>query len=323
MDTRTTGLRGTPISKWYERTAWGARIGLVGNGVILSPLAAFGIMDLIFDLVIGVATHGAVQKPAWGMEALSSAYASGVPEACTFVSAVSLAFMGYGAYGFVTRDKSVPVWKLLRMYRRRKSLKVELPLQKSATTPAPVVSSPTAPSIPSCASVWKDAVRRMDALSRALMDFETDPESVYFTRPLLRDVTEPTTAAFYEAYSAASVLCHEHFNPSKDDSDTLFRAVTQAERAWECADKNARRKAASGVTIGGRVLNRDEADELRTAQRALERALNHASTPHEAAAAWELAQRIVTRLDLQVPDDIRTKVVSALPSSLRGIEQPH
>lgn len=172
---------------------------------------------------------------------------------------------------------------------------------------------------PSSRSVWNDACRRFAASSEKLTAYETDIEAVYFTKPLLRDVTEKATAAFYDAFGEAQLLLHDSFDADRDDAEELFRAVTKAERAWDAANANAQRKAAQNIIIGGRALSEDQVRELNTAKRALARVLDPASSPAEAAKAWNLVQGTVDALRLRPSESLDAKLVFALPSALREL----
>lgn len=174
---------------------------------------------------------------------------------------------------------------------------------------------------PSPSSVWNDACRRFAAVSEKLTSYETDIEAVYFTKPLLRDVTEKATAAFYDAFGEAQILVHDTFDVDRDDADALFRAVTKAERAWDAANANADRKAAQNIVIGGRALSDDQVRELNTAKRALARVLDPASSPAEAAKAWSLVQDTVDTLRLRPSESLDARLVLALPSALRELER--
>jgi hypothetical protein len=172
---------------------------------------------------------------------------------------------------------------------------------------------------PSPRTVWDDACRRFAASSEKLTAYETDIEAVYFTKPLLRDVTEKATAAFYDAFGEAQLLLHDSFDADRDDAEELFRAVTKAERAWDAANANAQRKAAQNIIIGGRALSEDQVRELNTAKRALARVLDPASSPAEAAKAWNLVQGTVDALRLRPSESLDAKLVFALPSALREL----
>ncbi len=172
---------------------------------------------------------------------------------------------------------------------------------------------------PSPRTVWDDACRRFAAVSEKLTAYETDIEAVYFTKPLLRDVTERATAAFYDAFGEAQLLLHDTFDADRDDAEELFRAVTKAERAWDAANANAQRKAAQNIVIGGRSLSEDQVRELNTAKRALARVLDPASSPAEAAKAWNLVQTTVDALRLRPSESLDAKLVFALPSALREL----
>jgi hypothetical protein len=132
-------------------------------------------------------------------------------------------------------------------------------------------------------------------------------------------VTEKATAAFYDAFGEAQLLLHDSFDADRDDAEELFRAVTKAERAWDAANANAQRKAAQNIIIGGRALSEDQVRELNTAKRALARVLDPASSPAEAAKAWNLVQGTVDALRLRPSESLDAKLVFALPSALREL----
>ena len=93
---------------------------------------------------------------------------------------------------------------------------------------------------------WQIGTKALDDIASAVMTFEMDPQSVLSTRPLLADVDEPATAAFYSAYSAAQAL-RTPVIPSDEDAITAFvAAASSAQRAFEAADANARSKAQRG-----------------------------------------------------------------------------
>ena len=95
--------------------------------------------------------------------------------------------------------------------------------------------------------------------------------------------------------------------------------VKKAERAWDSANANAERKAAQNIVIGGRALSTEQVRELNTAKRALARVLDPASSPAEAAKAWNLVQTTVTALRLRPSESLDAKLVLALPSALREL----
>jgi hypothetical protein len=90
---------------------------------------------------------------------------------------------------------------------------------------------------------WHDSPRRHRISGHDVRD---GPAVGAFQRPLLADVNEPATAAFYSAYSAAQAL-HTPAIPSDEDAITAFvAAASSAQRAFESADANARSKAQRG-----------------------------------------------------------------------------
>lgn len=150
---------------------------------------------------------------------------------------------------------------------------------------------------------WTSLVGRLGEVSLKLMAFETDPEKLYFTHSLMRDVLEPATARFYDAYSEAQVIAHDAYDSKHDDVEALDRVVSETERAWEVAWKNAGRKAQQGIVVGGKVLTAEERGHLETARRAIALVLDSSSTPAEATAAWNRAQRILKSLNLSLSEE--------------------
>lgn len=169
----------------------------------------------------------------------------------------------------------------------------------------PVSSSPSPEQVRTVSDKeqWTSLVGRLGEVSLKLMAFETDPEKLYFTHSLMRDVLEPATARFYDAYSEAQVIAHDSYDSKHDDVEALDRVVSETERAWEAAWKNAGRKAQQGIVVGGKVLTDEERGHLETARRAIALVLDSSSTPAEATAAWNRAQRILKSLNLSLSEE--------------------
>lgn len=101
---------------------------------------------------------------------------------------------------------------------------------------------------------WRAGTVALDETAAEVMKFELDPLAPY-TRPLLGDVTEPATAAFYSAYSAAQ---HRHaptIPPDEESISGFVAAATAARRAFEVADLNARTKAQNLPCVAGSVAH--------------------------------------------------------------------
>ncbi len=165
---------------------------------------------------------------------------------------------------------------------------------------------------------WSKGVKAVASVSERLWDFESDPESAYFTRPLLADVTEPDSAQFYSAYAKAQAL-HTEMVPLDDESIAAFvTAAGEAERAFGVADENARRKARLGVVSGGRVLTIDEKRKLGQARKLMAQALDTANTAEAAALAHAKATGLLDEIGVVVPERLATAVVHQIEATHRA-----
>ncbi|WP_102145697.1 hypothetical protein [Mycobacterium hubeiense] len=161
-------------------------------------------------------------------------------------------------------------------------------------------------------------MKAVASVSERLWDFESDPESAYFTRPLLADVTEPDSAQFYSAYAKAQAL-HTEMVPLDDESIAAFvTAAGEAERAFGVADENARRKARLGVVSGGRVLTIDEKRKLGQARKLMAQALDTANTAEAAALAHAKATGLLDEIGVVVPERLATAVVHQIEATHRA-----
>lgn len=91
---------------------------------------------------------------------------------------------------------------------------------------------------------WRRACVILDDIASEIMAFELDPHARY-TRPLLADVSEPATAEFYKAYTAAHSLRTPVTPPDEGAITAFAAAAADARRAFDAADLNARTKAGS------------------------------------------------------------------------------
>ncbi|MEN4449158.1 MAG: hypothetical protein EKK51_21235 [Mycolicibacterium sp.] len=160
--------------------------------------------------------------------------------------------------------------------------------------------------------LWQQGVETLTKTSEALMNFETDPESVYFTRPLLADVNEPATAAFYTAYDIALNLRTE---TTPADSDIIIKfvdAATAAQRAFGKADENARRKARLGISHGDQWLTPDERRKIGQAQKLMRQAHDPAVTEAAARNALTKALSLLDAAGVIVPERLTANVTKSI-----------
>lgn len=159
---------------------------------------------------------------------------------------------------------------------------------------------------------WSKGVKALSGVRQAVIDFETDPLAVRFTRPLVADINERASAKFYIAFGEADAL-HTEVVPQDDSRITEFvSAALAAESAWAAANENALRKARLGIIHGGRVLLGDDKRKLSQAQTLINQALDPASTLEFAANALTKAQELIDAVGLVIPERLAVKTVQAL-----------
>lgn len=159
---------------------------------------------------------------------------------------------------------------------------------------------------------WETGQQAMRTISMLLMNFENDPEAVYFTRPLLADVNEPATAAFYTAFTNARALNLETAPTDDKQISAFVVAATVALQAFTTADDNARRKARLGVIHGDRTLTKPEAHKLDQARKLLAHALDPANTPELATQAHTKAQKLLDEVGLIIPERLTATTVRSI-----------
>ncbi|GAA2417615.1 hypothetical protein [Mycolicibacterium llatzerense] len=164
---------------------------------------------------------------------------------------------------------------------------------------------------------WAIGLASYTIAAEALMAFETDPESVYFTRPLLSDTNEPATASFYTAFGAAQSLKLETA-PSDDTAiDAFVAAATAAEQAFLEADQNARRKARIGIVHQDRRLTDTEKRKLDQARKLMSTATHPGTSPTEAQAAHTKALFLLDDVGVIVPERLVTNVTRCIETVQR------
>lgn len=165
---------------------------------------------------------------------------------------------------------------------------------------------------------WSKGVKAVESVSEMLWEFESDPESVYFTRPLLADVTEPDSATFYAAYAKVQAL-HTETVPLDDEQIAAFvTAAGEAQRAFGVADENAWRKARLGVVSDGRILTIEEKRKLGQARKLMAQALDSANTAEAAASAHAKATALLDEVGVVVPERLATVVVRQIEATHRA-----
>ncbi|MEB3023001.1 MULTISPECIES: hypothetical protein [Mycolicibacter] len=163
-------------------------------------------------------------------------------------------------------------------------------------------------------ALWQQGVAVLAKTSEALMAFESDPESVYFTRRLLADVNEPATAAFYTAYDTAQSR-HTEAIPTDTGMITAFvEAATAAHRAFETADENARRKTRMGISHDGHRLTADERRKIDQAQKLMRQAHDPALTRAHAHNVLAKALELLGTAGVIIPERLTGNFIEQLES---------
>ncbi|OCB26052.1 MULTISPECIES: hypothetical protein [Mycobacterium] len=160
--------------------------------------------------------------------------------------------------------------------------------------------------------LWQQGVTTLADTSEALMAFENDPESVYFTRRLLGDITEPATAAFYTAFGTAQALCTETVPADTDMVIAFVDAAAAARRAFGAADENARRKARLGISHGGRRLTPDERHKIDQAQKLMRQARDPAVTEENAHNALTKALNLLDDAGAIIPERLTANTTKSI-----------
>lgn len=160
--------------------------------------------------------------------------------------------------------------------------------------------------------LWQLGLHALAETSDAITAFETDPESLYFTRPLLADVNEPTTAAFYDAYEAARILRTDTIPADNEMIIAFTDAANAARRAFGVADDNARRKARLGIAHDDRRLTVDERRKIDQAHKLMRQAHDPALTEQHAHNALAKSLSLLDAAGIIVPERLTAKVTKSI-----------
>ncbi|MGV9795291.1 hypothetical protein [Gordonia sp. NPDC003422] len=159
-------------------------------------------------------------------------------------------------------------------------------------------------------ALWKRSMERLNAVRVEYAAYETDPTQFFF-RPLLSDLNHPAVQAFHDAFASADALRIDDHVPT---DATLVRdfadRVTAAERTWRKADALAREAGTSPFTA-------DQQDLLRTAQRAIDLALDVNASANERAAAYSRVLALFEKAKITPPDSIGTALRRQIDSVTR------
>lgn len=131
----------------------------------------------------------------------------------------------------------------------------------------------------------------------------------WLERPILEDLSEPSTAAFIEALGAARDLDLEAAPASPQLIEEFHAAARTARAAWDEADRNARR-------IGVSIFEDTSRSKLRKAASSLRTALDEGATTDERAAALDAVARLTDGL-VDAPDRILGSATKAIEAAER------
>lgn len=160
--------------------------------------------------------------------------------------------------------------------------------------------------------MWQRGLKVLAETQEALMEFEIDPESVYFTRRLLGDVNEPATATFYTVLDTAQSLCTETIPTDPALITEFVNAANAARRAFGIADENARSKARRGISHNGHKLSREERRKIDQAQKFMRQAHDPALTEAHAHNALTKALELLDDAGAIVPERLTTNVTKSI-----------
>lgn len=157
------------------------------------------------------------------------------------------------------------------------------------------------------AALWHRARERHERVATAWTDLVCDPLSA-LTHCSLFDITNPTTAAFIEAYGEAGDFISVHGTDAPvqravvDEYAELARAV---ESAWEAARTRAGRS-------GYDWLPEDQRDDAERAARLLALASSESAPLAERASAAERASTLLRRIHAVVLPDATMQALEAV-----------
>ena len=143
----------------------------------------------------------------------------------------------------------------------------------------------------------------------AFTAFCFDPHAV-LARPLLNDVSDARTAAFYGAQEAAeSAETMLQLRPGADTAQAYRRAVEDLAGAWDAADIHARE-------CGVSHLSTIEQNDVRKARRALDLALDPNTPAGEREAAYRAVLALLAGL-VKVPAPALARMIGQIDSVRR------
>lgn len=160
--------------------------------------------------------------------------------------------------------------------------------------------------------MWQRGLTALAGTQAALMEFETDPESVYFTRRLLADVNEPATATFYTALGTAQTLCTDTAPTDPALITAFVKAANSARRAFDVADENARNKARRGISHNDHKLSAEERRKIDQAQKLMRQAHDPALTEAHARNALAKALDLLDGAGAVVPERLTATVTKSI-----------
>ena len=160
--------------------------------------------------------------------------------------------------------------------------------------------------------LWQRGLDALAETQEALMEFEIDPESVYFTRRLLADVNEPATATFHTALGNAQTLRTDTVPTDPVLITAFVDAANAARREFDVADENARSKARRGISHNGHKLSDEEGRKIGLAQKLMRQAQDPALTEAHARNAFTKALGLLDEAGVIVPERLTANVTKSI-----------
>ncbi|WP_156483168.1 hypothetical protein [Tsukamurella pulmonis] len=168
------------------------------------------------------------------------------------------------------------------------------------------------------AATWKSACAARDEFVEGFTEFEVGKnalEDQLFKRCLLKDVSEPLTAAWLDAKEDFDARFPAAQPKSAADAEAALQLARTTRDAWRAAEKNARTKG-----IGS--LSDADAARLDTAQRLLTAARDRGTSAEERRTQVLKISKILGDLHHRPPQEVTVQIEKSLNPWLKSIGAP-
>lgn len=165
---------------------------------------------------------------------------------------------------------------------------------------------------------WKLALAARDEFVKAHTEYEVGERALYeqlFNRPLLKDTSEPLTAAWLDAKEDFDAHFPDAQPSTAAAAEEALKLARATRDAWRAADKNAR-------CIGIGELSDSDAARLDQAQRLLTSARDRATTAEERRSQVLKISQILGDLTHRPAVEVTKQIEQSLNPWLRSIGSP-